>query len=173
MLARFFMMIGSLNYLSNVLFNVGLQNFLPSTVMQLIIMTIGLSGLYVGFNRDYYLPFLGECAIPIKDISPFPKSEKTQIYKLTGLPPNAKVIYWGAQPSETPVSNPFDAYGTYANSGSDITNGNGELEINLETPAEYSVRKYGMEKRLRKHLHYRYELPQYKGMYSRISTIYL
>ena len=170
MLARVFMVIGSINYLSGVLLNTSFNNYLPKTIVPIIIIIIGLSGLYVGFNRDYYLPFLGECAIPLKDINPYPKSDKTQTYKLSGLPNNTKVIYWAAEPSESINTDPFKAYGNYKNSGSDITNDDGELDINLEIPGEYSVSKFGFPKRIKRHLHYRYELPQYRGMYSRVIT---
>jgi len=173
MLAKLFIIIGSINYLSSVLLNTSFNNYLPKTIVPILIMIIGLSGLYVGFNRDYYLPFLGECAIPIKDINPLQKSDKTQTYKLTGLPNNTKVIYWAAEPSDVSIPDPFKAYGNYKNSGSDITNDSGELEINLETPGEYSVSKFGFPKRIKRHLHFRYELPKYRGMYSRVKTMYL
>lgn len=170
MLARLFIIIGSINYLTSILLNISLNNFLPKTIVPIIVAIIALSGLYVGFNRDYYLPFLGECVIPIKNINPYPKSEKTQTYKLTGLPSNTKVIYWAAEPSDMLITDPYKAYGDYKNSGSDITNDNGELEINLDIPGEYTVNKFGIPKVIRRHLHFRYELPKYRGMYSRVMT---
>ena len=43
MLAKLFIIIGSINYLSSVLLNTSFNNYLPKTIVPILIMIIGLS----------------------------------------------------------------------------------------------------------------------------------
>ena len=60
MFARLLLVIGSLLMLTKY---VGI-NVLSGTIEKYMYLIIGLAGLHVMFDRDYYLPFLGKCAIP-------------------------------------------------------------------------------------------------------------
>lgn len=171
MLAKLFIIIGSINYLSSVLLNTSFNNYLPKTIVPILIIIIGLSGLYVGFNRDYYLPFLGHTVIPVGPSKP---TENLKQMKLSGLPPNTIVMAWGSQSTEKVFEDPFEAYGDYANTEIKKTNDKGEVIIELPCPSEYYVNKFGvMKRKLDRHIHYRYQLPEYKGMFSRVYTKYL
>ena len=150
---RLLLLLGGLNYF-----------FMTPSFMGIM---IGLSALYFLFDRDFYLPFLGKSVIPITTQQQDSKDLKQVILK--DLPPNTNVIFWAAKGGKEPALNPMDAYSEYANSGVAKTNDKGEVTINVACPVEYNVRA----KRLRKHLHYRYELPEYRGMFSRVYTKFL
>lgn len=140
-------------------------------IIRLISLLIGVSALFFIFNRDYYLPFLGHAVIPIGPKKP---SEKLNKIRLSNLPPKTTVIAWGSQNSNKIYDNPFDAYGSYANTDIVQTNDKGEVIVELPCPSEYYVNKFGiMKQKLDRHIHYRYELPKYKGLFSRIYTKYL
>lgn len=133
---------------------------------------LGLATLIFLFDRNYYLPFLGPCVIPTQ--KPNQSLEKSsRSFKLTGLPPNVSIVYWAAK-SRNPdlkFTNYTDAYGDYSNSGVVITTDQGEADISISCPSEYSVMKFGIvQSQLPKHVHYRYELADKKGMYSEVFT---
>lgn len=127
-------------------------------------------GLYWMFNRDYYLPFLGRCAMPPSLISEIPnvKVDGKVPIKLTGLPPNTQIMYWASVPLQETIMDPQEAYGDYKNSGITMSNEFGEAFARVDCPSNYTV---GMLKfKLTKHIHYRYAIPEYKGLYSRVYT---
>ena len=146
--ARILLILGGLNYL-----------FMShtSTMSRIIAIAIGLSALYFLFDRDFYLPFLGKSVIPITTQQQDSKDLKQVI--LRDLPPNTNVIFWAAKGGKETASNPMNAYSEYANSGVAKTNDKGEAIISVACPVEYNVHY----KKLMKHLHYRYELPGYRG----------
>jgi hypothetical protein len=127
-------------------------------------MLFVLSALYFAFDRDFYLPFLGECVIPYPD-APKPLLNQKP-YKITGLPSNVNLMYWAAETSENGFANYKEAYSTYANSGNTKTDSSGNATIVLTCPGQYNVGKT----RLKRHFHYRYELPDSKGMFSKVFT---
>ena len=171
LLARFLLVLGGLNYFFMATINVNLFSFIQNTlIVRIISILIGVSALYFLFNRDYYLPFLGETVIPIGPKKP---TENLTKIKLTGLPPNTTVIAWGAQNVKVTFDNPIDAYGSYANTEITQSNEKGEAFVELPCPSDYYVSKFGMKSKLDRHIHYRYQLPKYKGMFSKIYTKYL
>jgi len=168
LLARALLILGGINYLLLSL-NINLLNKFP-IVIKIIYILIGFSALYFIFDRDYYLPFLGKCVIPV---GPKKSIENLKQIKLSGLPPNSYVLYWGAKPNKVfsdVFPNPLDAYKDYSNSDIGKTDNNGDIIIELECPSEYIVSKFGMTKKLNRHIHYRFELPEYKGMFSKVYT---
>lgn len=130
-------------------------------------------GLYWMFNRDYYLPFLGQCAMPpslIQEVTQVKVDGKVPV-RLTGLPPNTQILYWAAIPenkNDNKILGPKEAYGTYKNSGITFSNELGEAFARVDCPSNYSVGLLKMQ--LSKHIHYRYALPEYPGLYSRVFT---
>jgi hypothetical protein len=120
-------------------------------------------------QQTFFLPFLGECVFPIVQDDNKISSDHLQKILLTDLPPNTRVIYWAAKESNTIFPNPWDAYNS--NSYSTISNNDGESHIEIPCPSQYLFSKFGLYNRLLpKHIHYRYELPKYKGMFSKIFT---
>lgn len=175
--ARILLILGGLNYLYMGLVSKSGFLFLdiPKNVLNIIFILIGISAIYLFFNRNYYLPFLGETVIPI--VSPFKKNSKNAIKTIIkNIPPKSTVIYWGAKASQDDelIIDPYTAYGDYTNSGISLANENGEAEIDYECPSSYQVPKFGMlRKTLRKHIHYRYIDPNTPGLVSPVYTLYL
>lgn len=159
LLARAVLVIGGLNYLR-------FSDRYP------VALVIGLSALYLAMDRDFYLPFLGKCAMPAPLGNSQPLSAGAlNTYKLTNLPPNVRVVVWGAQASSGTFSNPQDAYGDYSNAVWAKSDDKGVVQVQLTAPAAYSVQRFGLwSKKLQPHIHYRYELTKHKGLFSRVHT---
>jgi uncharacterized membrane protein YuzA (DUF378 family) len=170
--ARFLLVLGGLNYFFVAALNINLFSFIQNEfIVRIISLLIGLSALYFLFNRDYYLPFLGPAVIPVGTKKP---TENLTKIALTGLPPKTTIMAWGSQNGKDTFDNPFDAYGSYANTELTKSDENGNAIVQLSCPSEYYVNKFGiMKQKLDRHIHYRYELPKYKGIYSPIYTRYL
>lgn len=170
-IARLILVFGGLFYLVQAS---GLQINYNSFGYRIVAFMIGLCALYFAFDRDYYLPFLGKSVIPI--IQKKSLSNNLKEIKLTNLPPNTRILYWAAK-SEYPSTGEVDwrVYNDYSNSGvvqSDII---GNTNVKIECPVEYNVPLFfGLGKRrLKRHLHYRYEIPGQIGLFSRVYTKYI
>lgn len=171
LLARVLLLIGGLNHLFFYLINVKIFSNIPyPNLVKIINVLIGLSAAYFVFDRDYYLPFLGKTVIPVGPIKPNVNLKKI---KLTKLPPNTIILSWAAKESDKVFSNYMQAYGDYSNTDVSKTNSLGEVTVQLPCPASYRVSKFGMDKQLDRHIHYRYAIPNNPGMFSRIYTKYL
>lgn len=172
LLTRLILVIGGLNYLLLATVKMDLFKFIKNSfARRVVFFIIGLTALWYFFNRDYYLPFLGHTVIPV---GPKKNFEKTIQIKLTGLPANTNVLAWGTKEDNKVYDNPFDAYGDYSNSVVVKSDDKGECIVNLPCPSEYFVNKFGIRKqKLNRHIHYRYESPRYKGIYSRVYTKYI
>lgn len=178
--ARIILILGGLNYLYMGIFSKTGFLFLTTptiskNILNIIFIIIGLSALYLFFNRDYYLPFLGETIVPT--ISPLKKNSK-DIFKTTikNLPANSTVIYWAARSGKdvSLMIDPYIAYGDYTNSGVVKSNEKGEAEIEYECPVKYQISKFGiMRKYLHRHIHYRYMDPRLPGFLSDVKTLFL
>jgi hypothetical protein len=173
--ARIFLILGGINYLYLAMVSKGGFLFLtlPKNILNIIYFIIGIAALYLMFNRDYYLPFLGETVVP--SIIPLKKDTKNLIKTtIKNLPPNSTVIYWAAKTGESTILDPYKAYDDYSNSGVSLSNEKGEAEIEYECPVSYKVGKFGfMKKLLPKHIHYRYIDPKLQGFMSPVDTIFL
>jgi hypothetical protein len=118
-------------------------------------------------NRNFYLPFLEKCVIPIGNTK---NTENNIPIIIKDLPKNTTVIAWSANKSNTLHSNPYIAYGDYTNYDIVKSNENGEATVMLSCPTEYFVRS---NKKIPKHIHYRYELPEYKALFSEVKTQFI
>lgn len=172
-LARFFLVLGGINYL---FWSVGNINVLTKVIKndyvnRVIGFIIGMSALYFIFDRDYYLPFLSKTVFPLPSLDK--KKGNTINVTLKNLPRNTLVVYWASKKGNGVVENPWKAYDNYQNSGVTVTNSTGVASIEIECPSNYKVSKFGMNKELKKHIHFRYELPEYKGLFSRVYTKYI
>lgn len=172
LLARLLVVLGSINYLFLATVNVDVFKYIKHPIiLRGVFLLIGLAAAFFLFNRDYYLPFLGEAVIPLGPSKPLQNLTKI---KITGLPSNTLVIAWGADESKETFNDPFAAYGDYANHEVVKSDENGEATVELVCPSEYHVKRFGIKKqKLDKHIHYRYQLPEYKGLFSRVYTKYL
>jgi hypothetical protein len=149
-----------------------LNNYLANQLLYVLLIVASASLVYNAFSLHYYLPFLGHTFFPAK-IVPYNGLEtlnNPKNIKLDKMPPNSKVIYWAASTLNTNIYDPIKAYGDYENSGSTITDKNGNAIAKIACPSQYYVGKGLKKNLLPKHIHYRYELPEYKGMYSKVYT---
>lgn len=169
MLAKFLLVLGSINYLFLAGSNFNIFSVIQSPMLRnSLFVLIGVSALYFAFNRDYYLPFLGQCVIPSGDAN-IPQANAKQV-TLSNLPPNTRIIFWAAQANNNSSQDPITAYGDYNNSGTVKTDNTGSATITLNCPSQYSVSKFGFSKKLKRHFHYRYEIPGHRGIFSRVYT---
>jgi hypothetical protein len=98
-------------------------------------------------------------------------AEEVKNMTVTGLPPNTTVVFWASKPGTDIVEDPMTAYSDYTNSYITKSDNDGVAIARLACPSEYSVTRYGIfTKKLDRHIHYRYESPQYKGLFSRVFT---
>jgi hypothetical protein len=164
--ARLLLVFGGLNYLFTAITQ---KN--ESMIVRLLMLSVGLSAVYFLFDRDFYLPFLGKCVFPVAENQQKETADLKPVL-LSNLPPNTNVVFWAAKRATSTASqmpNPIDAYSEYANSGIAKTNEKGEVTLQIACPVEYNVHY----KTLRRHIHYRYELPKYRGMFSKVHTHFL
>jgi len=125
--------------------------------------------VYLAFKRDFYLPFLGKCVFPVSN-TPQGKDGLVRV-TMSKLPANVKLLYWAAKPNKGIFADPFVAYDDYSNMGTTMTDNDGNATVVVQCPGSYNVNKFGVwKKTISAHLHYRYELLPYKGMFSRVYT---
>jgi uncharacterized membrane protein YuzA (DUF378 family) len=138
-----------------------------------IYITVGLAAIYLGKNRNFYLPFLGDTILPpslLKDLG----NNNANISVTVDAVNANMVIYWAAEPlPENEIDGSkfsFDAYDKYTNSGvAEVVSGKATLKVSC--PQTYWVKKWGIKKTLPKHLHYR--LVYSTGWVSEVKTVEL
>lgn len=138
-----------------------------------IMFIIGLCLINILFDRNTYLPFLGDTIIPHSLFKPLNNSlnkyDKTDFKKISinvDAPNGINVIWWAASPSNE-INKVDKAYGDYMNSGvSEVKDGIGKIEF-------YYPQKYYLDntRMLDNHLHYR--ISYNNGFVSEINTIKL
>ncbi len=151
---------GALNWGLIGIVNFNLVNYIFGScniiLERMVYIVVGICGLLLLFNRDTYLPFLGDAAFPepLKEYIPVANGEMIS-KTIKNLPVGAKVIYWASETTnpDKVVDNPITAYGSYTNQGVAIANDKGEAILKLNKPSAYEVPNKG---KLEKHIHYRY-----------------
>jgi hypothetical protein len=122
----------------------------------------------LAFNRDTYLPFLGESVFPcsvLPDQIPAGATRSIQI----NVQPGAKVVYWATEPSDGgSVPNYRGAYREYQNAGVTTADASGVATLKVREPQPYTVPFKG---HLDAHIHFRVCGPS--GFIGRIKTIFL
>ena len=134
-----------------------------------IYILVGLAALSIAFNRDTYLPFLGESVFPcsvLTDQVPAGATRSVQVQ----VTPGAKVIYWASEPADSDGSIPnFEgAYRQYLNAGVTTADDTGLAVLKVREPQTYTVPIKG---RLDSHVHFRVCGPN--GFIGRIKTIFV
>ncbi len=155
-IAMIFLIIGAINWLSIGAFRYNFVHkiFGSDILGRSIYVFVGLCALFVMFSRDFYLPFLGPMVAPcaaIVDRIPSGATEEV----IVQAHPNAKVLYWAAEPSyeKLKVINDWKtAYGEYENTGVVTANNDGVAVLKVRLPQGYSVPFAGT---LNSHVHYR------------------
>jgi len=172
-LAMVVLIVGALNWLAVGTVGVNLVEKLlghGTVASRGVYVLVGLCALAVMFNRDTYLPFLGETVMPCSALpEQIPENADTEIE--VKVPPMSKVFYWAAEPSTERLKDVNDwrkAYLKYMNVGVVTANADGVATLHVRHPQPYKVPFKG---RLEPHIHFR--ICSDSGMMSRIKTVFL
>lgn len=121
---------------------------------KVVALVVALAAGWLMFQRDTYLPFLGEAVFPASAIvdARVPEGANAELVLNVNAPDGTKIIYWGAEQHKDVIGNPWDAYGKYTNMGVATVTG-GKAVVKFKCPAEYKVAMG--QKKLKRHIHYR------------------
>ena len=173
MFAMVFIIVGAANW-----FVIGLAKFnmlekifgSNSIIPRILYVIVGLSALAIAFDRDTYLPFLGETVLPCSLIpEAIPKGADTTVEVV--VTPGAKVLYWAAEPGTEGLKKINDwrgAYLEFMNAGATTANAEGTAALLVRNPQPYKVPWKG---RIEPHIHFR--VCKENGMMGRIQTVYM
>lgn len=170
--AIFVILLGSLNWLSIGLFGNDLvRSVLPPRYAKWVYILYGLAALPLLFQRDMYLPFLGETVLPGGALSAkTPQNANDQLTIRTR--PGAKVVYWAAEPNPTQgkdLPTFHEAYDAYENSGVVVADSTGHAILRFRGPPQaYTV---PMKGRLEPHVHFR--ISGENGFLERVQTVFV
>jgi len=130
----------------------------------IIYVVVALSALYLGFQRDTWLPFLGDSVLPGAIVPEKKNAGDTTVD--VHVKPGAKVAYWAAKSADTSVNGTDksvngadksvpkvkDAYAHFENSGVVIANDAGLATLVFNKGTSYIVPS---GKEIKSHVHYR------------------
>ena len=162
-------LLGALNTSAN-LFDMNfvkeLGNYTNKNVSTIIYVLIGLSVIYILFDRNTYLPFLGQSVFPCHALTEkVPVGANTKVTVKTT--PNTKIVYWAANSGNNTDVNYKEAYNTYENSGVTISDNLGVAVMRVRRPSGYNVRL----SKLDPHVHYRQFINM--NMLDEVKTVFL
>ena len=117
---------------------------------RVIYVVVAVSALILAFQRDTWLPFLGNSVLP-GAVVPLKKNmgDTTVDVKVT---PGAKVAYWAAEPNDGAVPLVRAAYDQFENSGVVVANDQGVATLVFNKGTSYIVPS---GRKLESHVHYR------------------
>ena len=160
--------VGGLNTLFMGLLEINLIEAITGRGAVLIYLFIGIGTLYLMFDRDTYLPFLGPAHIPCGALEPrFPKGANREI--IVHVAPQSKVLYWASEPAMEGLKNIPSwkgAYLGYENTGVALSDDKGLAILRIRTPQRYRVPIQGL---LEPHVHYR--VCEESGWMGRVMTV--
>jgi uncharacterized membrane protein YuzA (DUF378 family) len=169
--AVLFIIAGAVNWLLIGIFQYNLvQNIFGAKVGRAVYIIVGVCALMVMFNRDTYLPFLGESVAPcgaFPDRTPPGATKEVMVM----VRPGAKVIYWASEPAMDGLKQIMDwkkAYADFENAGLVTADMQGRARLLIRPPQAYTAPMAG---RLEPHVHYRVCEP--KGWMSRVQTKFI
>jgi uncharacterized membrane protein YuzA (DUF378 family) len=170
MLVIALVLIGGVNWLAVGVLGKDLVGLVVSQkVARVIYVIVGLAALGLLFQRDIYLPFLGETLVPAGAlVTKSPQGANDHVTITTQ--PGAKVVYWAAEPNPSGglLQSWKEAYGEYENSGVAVADDRGKALLRFKGPPQaYTVPVHG---RLESHLHFRVA---HDGMLGRVQTYFL
>lgn len=172
MVAVTLLVVGALNWFLVGLFNVNAVQLLlgKGILARSVYILVGLAALMVAFNRDTYLPFLGETLVPCSTLQErTPPGATTSIQ--VQVEPNSKVLYWAAEPETEHLEKISDwrkAYLSYENAGVTMSDSSGVATLKVRKPQPYMVPWKG---RLEPHIHFR--VCGDRGFLGRVKTVFL
>lgn len=135
---------------------------------QIVYILVGVAALMLAFNRDTYLPFLGESVFPCSVLSNQTPPGATRSVTIQAEP-GAKVVFWASEPSDgSGVPTWQGAYRDYLNAGVATADSSGKAVLKVRKPQSYTVPLKG---KLDTHIHFRICGPT--GFVGRIQTVFL
>jgi uncharacterized membrane protein YuzA (DUF378 family) len=139
-----------------------------SALATIVYILVGVAALVHLFSRNYYLPFLGDCAFPCGSlVEKVPKDATIEARVNVGAA-GVNVIYWAAEPGKEVAPSPWVAYDKYANSGVAVSDANGDVVMRVRAPVSYKVPS---GRTLGSHVHYR--VCNAGGMLSPVKTVFV
>lgn len=162
---------GALNWLSVGLLGINLvESVLGKTLGRGVYILVGLSALLIMFNRDTYLPFLGETVLPCTMIPErVPPGATKELH--VSAPPGSKILYWASEPAMEELKQVptwQQAYNKYENAGVTTTDSTGVAILKVRSPQAYVVPFKG---RIEPHIHFR--ICDGTGMLGRVKTVFV
>jgi hypothetical protein len=127
---------------------------------QIAALSAGVAAVLLIFQKDFWLPFLGDTVLPLDLIPVKDIKQEGGLTLQVDAPRHSKVIYWAAQSignlDISTAIGPKQAYGDYSNSGVVLADDNNKATINVHPPRGYTVEKPLRGKMtLPRHIHYR------------------
>jgi uncharacterized protein len=139
-----------------------------SGAARVVYAIVGISALLLAFNRDTYLPFLGESVFPCSVLSNQTPPGATRSVSVQAEP-GAKVVYWASEPADgSGIPTWQGAYRGYLNAGVATADASGKAVLKVREPQSYTVPIKG---KLDAHVHFRICGPT--GFVGRIKTVFL
>jgi uncharacterized membrane protein YuzA (DUF378 family) len=171
-LAIIVLLVGALNWLSIGVTGVNfVERFVGKQLARIIYILVGVAALSIMFNRDTYLPFLGETVMPCAIIPESSPEGANVEMRVSELPIGAKVLYWAAEPETDNLKELNDwkkAYLKFQNAGVTVVGQDGVAVLRVRKPQPYTVPWKG---ELESHIHFR--ICGTNGMLGRIKTVYV
>ena len=120
-------------------------------ITKILYIIMGFSALFLVFNRDTYLPFLGETVFPSSVLQEQTPAGATRTVKVK-VKPLTKIVYWASEPGDNLEQKNYNiAYDKYENAGVTISDNNGVALVKVREPQSYTV----PFQTLLPHVHYR------------------
>jgi uncharacterized membrane protein YuzA (DUF378 family) len=136
-----------------------------------IYILVGLCALYLGSNRNFYLPFLGDTVLAPSTLLRSEGRSDADIEVDVDAKGADLVMYWAAEPTgeeqQDGTKFAYDAYDKFSNAGV-VPVINDKAKLKVKCPQQYWVKKWGVKSTLSKHVHYRLIYPN--GWASEVMT---
>lgn len=169
--AMVLVLVGALNWLSVGLFSTNLvESVLGKTLSRGVYVVVGVAALSIMFNRDTYLPFLGDTVLPCTTIPERVPPGATKEVRVPAAP-GSKILYWAAEPAMEELKQIPDwqvAYNKFENAGVTTTDSTGIAILKVRNPQPYKVPFKGQ---LSPHVHFR--ICDGTGMLGRVKTVFV
>ena len=162
------LVLGGLTLLGMGVLGVNLLEYILGRGAVVAYLFIGACTLYVMFDRDTYLPFLGPTHAPCGALEPRTPTGANREIALT-ITPRTKVLYWASEPAMEGLKNIPSwrgAYLGYDNTGIAVSDDTGRVVLRVRTPQQYRVPLHGL---LEPHVHYR--ICEESGWMGRVMTV--
>jgi len=142
-----------------------IERLIGKPIAKVLYLFIGAAALYLAFNRDTYLPFLGESIFPSSVLQTQTPAGATRTVKVK-LKPRTKIVYWASEPGDNLNKKPYNiAYGKYENAGVTTSDASGVAFLKVREPQSYNISLHT----LTPHVHYR--TLKASGMFGPVRTI--